>query len=226
MPMMRPKYFVTLFLGILILALNYSETSIAQSQSPQASRAKINDLGKARNLIRQGELDQAALTLRRMRSSPDLDQSTLETIDKTLRYEIPLLKAQSYFAQGQAEKSRQVLLTAIQHTGKFPDLQRELLSVLEDLSWVLESQNSQNEGGGPKAIGAELRRLLESYKRIHGQYPIHREQLAKSLRSKPHLLFVYQLTDYQSNGHGYVLTLRNRLKPEDLLTLRNTGLLE
>ena len=209
----------------------------AWSVSPEES-ATVNDsstishiepalnelLQQAEKLKREHRLVAAAAVLERAYKRATGQAAMQDAIRTELDFNIPLLEAEQRFNRGDMAGAKHVLQWARARNRDNPDRQRRLANLLTRLDSIPPQAVAEtvNANDIVAQIRSEMRRFRDQNKR----YPSGYQELNSLLVPDRPPLTHFDITYYQLANGGYVIEMRRKSDPDNVILIQRTGLLE
>ncbi|MDH3378338.1 MAG: hypothetical protein OEQ39_15465 [Gammaproteobacteria bacterium] len=181
-------------------------------------------LEQATQLKREHRLVDAAAVLERAYQRATGQIAMQDTIRRELDFNIPLLEAEQRFNRGDVAGAKHVLQWTRGRNRDNPDRQRILENLLIRISSIPTQAAAEptNRDEVVAQIRDEMRRFRDQYKR----YPNGYRELNSLLAPDRPPLTHFDVTYYGLTNGGYVIEIRSKSNPDNLISIQRTGLLE
>jgi hypothetical protein len=221
----------------LVFAIWLLAVNTGWSVSPEES-ATVNDsspalhieppldalLEQAAKLKREHRLVAAAAVLERAYKRATGQAAMQDAIRTELDFTIPLLEAEQRFNRGDLAGAKHVLQWARARNRDNLDRQRTLLNLLTRLNSLPPQTTAETVNADEvlAQIRGEMRRFRDQNKR----YPSGYHELNSLFMPDRPPLTHFDITHYQLANGGYVIEIRSKSDPDNIISIQRTGLLE
>lgn len=195
----------------------------AESRSEAAEQALVAGLlaMRSQNLLLAERLFKQA-------AAADADGGRVhDAATEELSYRLPLKRVERHLESKELGEAEQILRAlrerhqSDEHKSRYLD---HLLARLRD--GALDPDAVIARPGDRRTVIRSIERTLEQFFENNGRYPSGYEEINEILPAGQHPLTAYEIVHYTGSGRAYGLTLRNRLNPENRLTVQSTGLVD
>ena len=214
--------------AFIIAALSAAPLAVADQTARDPRANPINPeiqqlLSHASELRRNGRYLDAAGVLQRALEQAGDNQTLVGAIRKELDFNIPLLEAKLRFESGDIDGARHVLQWARTRNREYPERHRMLANLLTELDKPTASSGTSGADG--QTVVREVRRRLTGFFSSNGRYPSGYPELNALLPPDQPPLDHFDVTRYISRNGGFVVELRSKTDPSNVLFIEHTGLL-
>lgn len=221
----------------LVLAIWLFAVNTGWSVSPEES-ATINDssaalhiepplsalLEQAAKLKREHQLVSAAAVLERAYKRAAGQTAMQDAIRTELDFNIPLLEAEQRFNRGDLAGAKHVLQWARARNRDDPDRQRTLVNLLTRLNSLPPQATAETVNADQVLV--QIRRKMQKFRDQNKRYPSGYHELNSLFVPDRPPLTHFDITSYQLANGGYVIEIRSKSNPDNVILIQRTGLLE
>ncbi len=221
----------------LVFAIWLCAVNTGWSAAPEESAA-VNDsssvphiepqlnalLEQAAKLKREHQLVSAAAVLERAYQRATGQAAMQDAIRTELDFNIPLLEAEQRFNRGDLAGAKHVLQWARARNRDNPDRQRTLVNLLTRISRI--PPQAAAETTNAEQVVAQIRGEMQRFRDQNTRYPRGYHELNSLLVPDRPPLTHFDIIYYALANGGYVIEIRSKSDPDNLISIQRTGLLE
>ncbi len=216
-------------LATLCIVITVSSVAMDGLSADQEASGKtgvaMKALERGRMFKQRGQFKQAWEQFEIARQIAPEGSPYRQQAEQELNYDLPLKEIQYRVNAGDLARAEQLLNDLLVINQSTPARLTELNTMLQNLKVMRSAGPGRSLSIDHNAVVQQVRRILEDYRRARGRYPTGYRELNATLPPNRPPLQYFLVGHYHGTGAGYVLVLRNRHDPNQVLTIQNTGML-
>ncbi len=197
----------------------------ADQQASGKTGVAMKALERGRIFKQRGQFKQAWEQFEIARQIAPESSPYRQQAEQELSYHLPLKEIQHRANVGDLDGAEQLLNDLLVINQSTPSRVTELNTLLQNLKVLRNAGSARSISIDHNTVVQQVRRILEDYRRARGRYPVGYRELHDTLPPNRPPLQHFLVGQYQGTGAGYLLVLRNRHDPSQVLTIQNTGML-
>lgn len=197
----------------------------ADQEAPGSSEVAVKALERGRLFKQRGQFKRAWEQFEIARQMAPEGSPHRQQAEQELNYHLPLKEIQHRVNVGDLDGAQQLLNDLLVINQSAPARRAELTTMLQNLKVMRSGGGGRWMSVDHNAVVQQVRRILEDYRRTRGRYPVGYRELNDTLPPNRPPLQYFLVGRYEGTGAGYLLVLRNRYDPNQVVTIQNTGML-
>ncbi len=197
----------------------------ADPEASTKSQVAQKAFARGQEFKRRGYYKQAWEQFEIARQIAPEDSPTRGRAEQELNYHLPLKQIQDRVNTGDFDRAEQLLNELLLTNQSAPDRISNIKTMLQNLKLMRSTSAGRSLAVDHNVVVRQVRGLLEDFRRARGRYPIGYRELNNVLPPNRPPLQQFLVRHYEGTGAGYVLSLRNKFDPDQVLTIQKTGIL-